>query len=140
MGGVGVVRAAARHPGLAAIVAEGAYFNLGDDIVEADRPTGFVQRAFLYTIAGAYWIQTGINPWGSSPIDDLPAISPRPVMLIYGEYEAAAGRAEFQYAATLDPKELWIVPQGGHGSNHLVAPQEYDRRILAFFTRSLLNH
>ncbi len=137
MGGAAAIRAAARHSEIAAVVAEGGYHNLGEDIVESDNRPPFWSRAFLYTIAGTYWARTGINPWESSPVDDLPLISPRPVLLIYGEHEVLDGRAYTQFEAARDPKELWVVPGGGHGTNHLAAPEAYPARVVSFFNARL---
>jgi dipeptidyl aminopeptidase/acylaminoacyl peptidase len=137
MGGVAAIRAAARSPQIAAVAAEGGYYNLGGDMVEAGRSQPFARRVFLFSIAGMFWGQTGINPWSSSPIDDLPRLSPRPVLLIFGEDEAEAGRAGDQFAAALDPKELWIVPGGYHGGNQLAAPNEYPLRLIRFFDANL---
>ncbi len=138
MGGAAVIRAAAVHPRIAAVAAEGGYFNLGKHFTEpgSDQPLplGLLSTA----IAGAYWIQSGVNPWLLSPIDDLPRLSPRPVLLIYGEQEADNGRAWEQYAAAGEPKQLWIVPGGRHGGNQSAAPEEYQQRILEFFAQCLL--
>lgn len=139
MGGATGIRAAARYAEIGAVVAEGGYFNLGKDMVEPDVPKSIPHSLLLYTIAGSYWLQTGVNPWEVSPVDDLPKISPRPVLLIYGEHEARDGRARVQYDAAGEPKGLWLVPDGDHGRNHLVAPQEYERRVLEFFDRTLLH-
>jgi len=138
MGASAAIRAAARHGEIEAVVAEGGYFNLGEDIVEPGGAEPFSRHIFLYTIAAAYWLQSGRNPWEISPIDDLPAISPRPVLLIYGEHEASSGRAEAQFAAALEPRYLWIVPGGTHGGNYRLATQEYERRVLKFFNQALL--
>jgi dipeptidyl aminopeptidase/acylaminoacyl peptidase len=140
MGGVAAIRAAARNPHISAVLAEGGYHNLGEDFLEADRPTPppLWQRVFLYTVAGAFRAQTGVNPWASSPIDDLPAISPRPVLLVYGEHELVSGRGREQYQAALEPKELWVVPGGAHGTNHLTAGSVYDEKVVAFFSQALL--
>ena len=137
MGGVTAIRAAAQNPQIAAIVAEGGYDNLGRDILEPGRPKSILHQILLYFIAGSYWIQIGENPWLLSPIDDLPAISPRPVLLIYGEHELNSGQGDRQYAAAGDPKELWIVPAGDHGRNHLVASEAYVTKILSFFDKYL---
>lgn len=139
MGGVAAIRLAARHAEIAAVVAEGGYFNLGDDFVEPDSRLNILHRAFLYTIAASYRLQTGMNPWEISPIDDLPEISPRPVFLIYGEGEAASGRAQAQFAAAREPKTLWIVPGGAHGTNYAASPGEFRHRVTEFFS-SALNH
>ncbi|MFC1878418.1 alpha/beta hydrolase [Chloroflexota bacterium] len=140
MGGVTIIRAAARYPQIAAVVAEGGYYNLGLDFVEPDRRRSPPGRFLQYSIAWAFWAASGVNPWTISPIDDLPAISPRPVLLIYGEHELAAGRGLIQFEAAREPKELWIVPGGGHGSNHLAAPQEYRLRVGDFFEQYLLDN
>jgi pimeloyl-ACP methyl ester carboxylesterase len=138
MGGVTAIRAAARNLEIAAVVAEGGYYNLGDDFVETGSRLPLTERIFLYTVATIYWIYHGVNPWQVSPIDDLPKISPRPVFLIYGEKEVASGHALEQYQAASDPKKLWIVPGGAHGSNAEVAPAEYQAAILDFFNQNLL--
>ena len=136
MGGVAAIRCAARNPALSAVVSEGGYYNLGEEITEdsADRAPLLWRFGLLYAIAGAYWLQTGINPWHSNPIGDLPTISPRPVFLIYGEYEVEASKALLQFDTAKEPKELWIVPGGAHGTNQMVASREYEERILTFLS------
>jgi len=137
MGGVTAIRTAKRHPEIMALVAEGGYYNLGDHIVKPENQSSLPRKVFLYSIAVLYWLQTGVNPWAVSPIDDLPGISPRPVLLIYGEHELSAGRGDMQYTAAGEPKELWIVPGGYHGTNHLISPHEYEARVLDFFRLNL---
>jgi pimeloyl-ACP methyl ester carboxylesterase len=139
MGGVAAIRAAARHRGIAAVIAEGGYYNLGGDIVEGGRQQPFLRRIFLWMVAAVFQIQTGINPWESSPIDDLPLISPRPIQLIYGEFEIDESRADQQFAAAREPKGLWIVPEGTHGSNFSIFPEAYDELVLQFFSTHLLS-
>ncbi len=137
MGGAAAIQAAARSPEIVAVLAEGGYFNLGLDFMDADRDPSPLMLPFLYTVAGMFRLQTGVNPWDSDPIGDLPSISPRPVFLIYGDGEIANGRGREQYEAALEPKTLWVVPGGTHGTNHLAAPEEYDRRVLEFFKETL---
>jgi fermentation-respiration switch protein FrsA (DUF1100 family) len=137
MGGAAAIRLAARHVEISAVVAEGGYFNLGDDLVEPDSRLNVLHRVFLYTIAVSYWLQTGVNPWEISPIDDLPEISPRPIFLLYGEGEAASGRAQAQFEAAQEPKSLWIVPGGAHGSNYVASPGEFRHRVTDFFSSAL---
>jgi len=137
MGGVTAIRTAERHPEVMAVVAEGGYYNLGDHIVKPENRSSLTRKAFLNSIAVLYWLQTGVNPWTVSPIDDLPGISPRPIFLIYGEHELSAGRGDLQYAAASVPKEIWIVPGGNHGTNHITSPQEYEYRVLDFFRLNL---
>jgi dipeptidyl aminopeptidase/acylaminoacyl peptidase len=137
MGGVTAIRAAARDDRISAVVAEGGYHNLGEDIVEPGSGESLFRKAFLYAIAGIFWLRTGINPWNISPIEDLPTISPRPVLLIYGEQEIQSGRGEDQFSRAKDPRELWVVPGGAHGTNNLVEPETYVQRVITFFEAGL---
>jgi dipeptidyl aminopeptidase/acylaminoacyl peptidase len=137
MGAASAIRAAARHPEIAAVVAEGGYHNLGRNILDSGETTSLLHQILLHGVAGAYWLQIGENPWRVSPINDLSRISPRAVLLIYGEHELNGARAEQQYQAAKEPKELWIVPGGNHGSNYAVAKEEYEQRILAFLEKNM---
>ena len=96
------------------------------------------EKLLRWTVAGVFWARTGVNPWESSPVDDLPSISPRAVLLIYGEHEADTGGGWVQYEAAGEPKDIWIVPGGNHGTNYSVAREEYEVRVLAFFGEWLL--
>ena len=135
MGGVTAIRTAARDRRIAAVIAEGGFYNLGADFVNSS--TSWWQTGLLYAVAGAYWMQTGINPWQVSPIEDLELISPRPVYLIYGEHEVVNGYGYQQFEAALAPKTLWVVPGGFHGGNQTIAKQEYEQRILDFLFAAL---
>ena len=140
MGAAAAIQAAARNQGFAAVLAEGGYFNLGQDMVEGDGtgPSQWWLLPFQYTVAGMYRLQTGIDPWDSSPVDVIGEISPRPLLLIYGEFELASGRGILQFDAAGQPKEIWVVPDGAHGTNHQIVGAEYGARIVAFFDAALL--
>ena len=135
MGGAAAIQAASRQPAAAAVIAEGGYHNLGEDFVEPGSDRSLPEVVFLYTLAGMYWLRTGENPWAVSPVDAIGAIAPRPVLLIYGEGEAVSGRAAQQFAAAGETAELWLVPGGGHGTNHAAAGEAYEERVLDFLRR-----
>lgn len=130
---------AARRPEIAVTLAEGGFYNAGRDLTNADFYEPPLRRAFLYTIAATFWLRTGANPWQLSPVEDAAKISPRPLLLIYGEHELNSGRGDLQYTAAHQPKTLWIVPNGTHGGNALAAPQEYPARVLQFFNQWLIS-
>jgi fermentation-respiration switch protein FrsA (DUF1100 family) len=41
------------------------------------------------------------------------------------------------FEAAKEPKQAWWIPTGGHIDGHVVAPQEYERRVIEFLDRSL---
>lgn len=136
MGGATVIRTAAQHPDIEAVVAEGNYANLGELLTNANHSSSLPTRFFTNSIASNYKLFSGIDPWKISPIDALPDISPRPVLFIFSDREGRGGRVYDQFAAAEKPKSLWIVPQGEHGRNHIVAREEYQKRVSNFFNEN----
>lgn len=134
-GGAAVLRAAAREPGLQAVIAEGQYSNLRHEVInDPARPLSLqwqFHRAVLFTL----WLQIGVQPAHLSPLDDLRQLG-QPVLLIHGEREAANNQASEQCLAANSPKTCWVVPGAGHGDYQQVQPEEYKQRVLQFFDQA----
>ncbi len=151
MGGVTLIRAVALQQGsgqshqpkiqalsaIQALIAEGGYDQLGAHIIQPGAGHSLPRTVFLYTVAVVFWTQTGVNPWGVSPIEDISNLGPRPVFLIYGEHEIQRGGGQAQFDAAQQPKSLWVVPGGTHGGNYQIAQDEYDQKVVDFFDKSL---
>jgi dipeptidyl aminopeptidase/acylaminoacyl peptidase len=137
-GGAAAILGAAQLKEIRAVASEGNFYNLGDDIANsAGRSTpleAFYQQAILFF----YRRETGVDAHLISPIDAIGRISPRAVLLIFGEHEVASGHAREQFAAAGEPKALWIVPGLGHGGYIQAQPVEYEARVAAFFDAALL--
>ena len=137
-GGAAAILGAAQLKEIRAVASEGNFYNLGDDIANsAGRSTpleAFYQQAILFF----YRRETGVDARLISPIDAIGQISPRAVLLIFGEHEVASGHAREQFAAAGEPKALWIVPGLGHGGYIQAQPAEYEARVAAFFDAALL--
>jgi fermentation-respiration switch protein FrsA (DUF1100 family) len=69
------------------------------------------------------------------PIDAVSRVGQRPIFLIEDLDDTAMPpqSARRLYAAAPGPKELWLVEGAGHAKGYVVAPQEYERRVLAFY-------
>ncbi len=73
-------------------------------------------------------------------LKDLVArISPRPLFLIYSGHPLGGEElnATF-YAAAGEPKTLWKIADAGHTGGLGAHPQQYERRVVGFFDRALL--
>jgi fermentation-respiration switch protein FrsA (DUF1100 family) len=69
----------------------------------------------------------------------LPRLAPRPLLMIHGEGDTyikpEMARALFERAD--QPKEFWLVEGAKHNQGLQIAPEEYPRRVLAFFEQHL---
>jgi fermentation-respiration switch protein FrsA (DUF1100 family) len=75
-------------------------------------------------------------------LEDLTGrISPRPVFFIYAT-PGEGGEAELTqlfYDAAAEPKTIWKVPGSEHTGGIEAQPAEYEKRVVGFFDRTLLN-
>lgn len=136
MGGATAALSAPRDARIKAVVIEGAYAVFGD--TARSRFGGLPLAGPMTTWWGE--VITGIDADAIRPVDALCAISPRPVLLIYGTLEDSAlapGSAQQMFDAACDPKELWMVEGAGHGGYPYVVPDEYEQRIVSFFEGAL---
>jgi dipeptidyl aminopeptidase/acylaminoacyl peptidase len=135
MGGSAAIRLMYHQNEVRSLVRDGGYARMSD-MFQPQTGDGISEWIFRGMIGMMFNWQTGIDYKEINPINILPAISPRPILLVYGEKEAEPGFAQFE--AAMEPKTLWIVPGGTHGKNHLIAPQAYQEKILNFFNHTLL--
>lgn len=138
VGGATAILSAAQLDDIQAAVSEGNFFNLGHDIANTGGNNSLLADFYYQAILLFYRFYTGVDARLISPIDAIGRISPRPVLLIFGEHEVANGRAREQFAAAGEPKALWIVPGVGHGGYIQTWPDEYEARVISFFDEALL--
>ena len=137
VGGITAIRGAARFPEIEAVAAMGGFASLDSQVMQYASPTlssrWIVQRLVLLL----FRLQTGVAPGQISPIADLPAIAPRPVLLVFGEHEIERSAGQAQFAAARLPKELWVVPGAAHGDYLSADPAGFETHVAGFFDRWL---
>jgi dipeptidyl aminopeptidase/acylaminoacyl peptidase len=132
MGGVTAILGAAQDERIEAVVAEGGFYDLAADITnEGSGP--WWERAFHQAILFFFRRETGVGARAVSPISVIDRISPRSLLLIYGDREAGETHPQEQLARAGEPSGLWIVPNCGHGQYLDVAAEEWEQRVTAFF-------
>lgn len=139
MGASTAIVAAAKIPAIEAVVADSGYARLDQTVERVTRrflgPLGsLAARRFRESserLIGA--------PLAVAPIDAIAGISPRPVLIIHGNRDrvTSVGDAYALYDACGNPKTLWIIEGAAHARTRRVGPEEYDRRIIGFFSRHL---
>jgi dipeptidyl aminopeptidase/acylaminoacyl peptidase len=142
VGGAAAIRAAAENPDIGAVVAMGNYYDLEADIYGRGEEYPLLSGLLEREVAWLFQRKTGINfDRDLEPVDLVPQISPRPLLLIYGELEEhpppSHGQTMFQ--AAREPKEFWVLPNVGHGGYYHAQPEEFTRRVVSFFDAALLH-
>jgi dipeptidyl aminopeptidase/acylaminoacyl peptidase len=138
LGGVTAILGAAVDERIGAVVAEGGFHDLAGNITNQGGRSApwesLIQRAVLFQFRR----ETGLRAREISPISVIDRISPRPLLLIYGERESAETHPHEQLARAREPKDLWVVPDCGHGAYVQAAPEEWERRVVGLFDRALI--
>lgn len=130
-GGTAAILAAASEPTISAIIAAGGYASLADDVLDPPPDNHSIpERIFRQMTLWSLDAQLDLPLDSTSPILAIPEISPRPILLIYGDSEQNVGIA--LYNAAGNPKTLWIVPGAAHAGYASAAPEEYSQRLLDF--------
>lgn len=131
------IMAAAQYPEIKALVAEGGYADMGG-LVDGDAKLRYPETLIRLSIRLTYRVVTGIDIDKLSPKDAINNIHPRPILLIYGTAEPSLPGAYEQQKAAGDNAELWVVNGADHGGYLRTEPDEYERRVIEFFNRTLL--
>jgi fermentation-respiration switch protein FrsA (DUF1100 family) len=119
-------------------VAEGGYADLGG-LIGSDGGLRYPDTLLYWSIRQTYRLMTGVSLDKLSPLNAIHRIAPRPILLIYGADEPSLAGAYEQQRAAGDNAELWVVEGADHGGYLTAAPEEYERRIVEFFDRTLVH-
>ncbi len=136
MGGATAIEAAAREPAIQAVVADSAFDTLEGAF---QRRVPALLRPFVWLYA--VW-ETGLRPEAIvRPVESIGRIAPRPVFLIQGlaDQVIPPQSAQRLFDAAGEPKFLWQEAGVGHSAMRQVYPEEYERRVIAFFDWALLD-
>ena len=142
MGGEQMLEAAARNPGLKAVVSEGAGIR---SIREAalEKSLSPLERVLAYPQDLAQTVSVWLLGGDTVPMSLRTAailIGPRPVFFIYGGHgqEAEKSVNPVYYRSAFAPKSIWKVPGAAHTQGIETQPKEYERLVVGFFNKALL--
>jgi uncharacterized protein len=139
VGGELMLEAAADTDALAAVVSEGAGARMFTE--EMDQDMSGLEKAIMAPSAWLKNASRAVFSNQSSPAnlkDLVPKIAPRPMFLIAAPNSPNGedlNRGYFKAAG--EPKTLWEIPEAGHTGGLSARPEEYERRVVGFFDRSL---
>jgi uncharacterized protein len=132
-----LIGVAAERRELAAVVADGATISSFADYRNA---RGLDQAApFYWTTFVAVRVLSGTSP--GEPLEELVAdVSPTPLLLVAtgGSMPEELNVNRIYAEAAREPIELWQLPEVNHTAAIRERPREYERRVVGFFDRALL--
>ena len=137
VGGEQMLEAAAYDTRLAAVVSEGAGYRTVHEVLETGRSELAELPQDIVAVGLTHLLSSEPSP---KPLDELVGrIAPRPVFLI----EAGHGMGGEQlnalyYRRAGEPKQHWVIPEARHTRGLQTRPREYERRVVGFFDRYLL--
>ncbi len=137
VGGEILIEAAAQSTDFKAIVSEGAGFPAGEADLTGE---GHLLRPSLTMVGLAVGVFSNQGP-PPKIVDRIGEIAPRSVFLIWADPGMGGEdvRQPKYYAAAGQPKQIWKVPAADHTGGLKAQPAEYERRVVDFFDRSLLD-
>ncbi|MEA4909602.1 MAG: hypothetical protein VB089_18415 [Anaerolineaceae bacterium] len=135
VGGAAVLLGAAQQDEIRAVVAEGNYADLYDEMTAVPAAPLSVQWQVQRAVALWYRLLSGRWPGQVRPIQALADIAPRPVLLVHGEAEVERTRGRRQAAAG-PSATLWVVPGAGHGQYLSAGAAAFDQHVVAFFLQA----
>ncbi|SFG12118.1 Alpha/beta hydrolase family protein [Desulfotomaculum arcticum] len=132
MGASTSILAGAREPAVDAVIADSPFADLKKHLSNKTYPLGFV-------LLPEFSLITGLDPGKVSPINALPLLSPKPLMLIHGDADriVPVSNSRELSRAYGDNAILWIVPGAGHLKAYEKAGPAYLAKVINFLNASL---
>ena len=84
-------------------------------------------------------LRTGLNRKDVIPEEAIANITNTPVLIIHGLEDETISYTDSEaiYSKANQPKDIWLVPGAEHGDASEIEEQEYQNRIVSFFTENL---
>ena len=135
IGGGVALRAAAVEPRIAAVIADGPSLVDHRDLPPFEKAKDLAIWLLFFT--ESKFKELVFRSWAPpSVLETIAGIAPRPILLIStSSGERRCTRAMFERAG--HPKDLFEIPEAGHGGGWQARPKEYPARLVAFFDRTL---
>ncbi len=135
VGASAVSRAAANDPSISAVVLYATWTNLRAEIRYKTSKGG--PLAASAALLGFRLSGTDID--AIRPEDDLPRIAPRPVLFVSGrlDWDTPPAIMDRMFELSSPPKQIWKLPNVGHGGYEQASPAEYEQHVLGFLDQYL---
>ncbi len=133
----GAVAIISKSEDIKAIVADSSYASLDRMVKQLYRSFFFLKWPFVFLTNVYSKLFLGIDINEVSPLNAIKEIN-TPVLLIHaGKDSQIPVENSILLNENAKNAELWIIENADHGQNHAIKKDEYEKRILDFFEKSL---
>jgi len=136
LGGAIALMAAANDKRIAAVLSDSSFDSLKEQSAYT-LSTSYHLPSFLFMPLASFVYQIYFKESMDlvSPIKSVSKISPRALMLIYGEKDTQIppDSTKNLFAMAKEPKELWAIPEANHGETISIDHERYREKVLKFF-------
>ena len=146
MGAGIVLQSAAADPRIEAVVAEASFANLREAAYDYAGLRKYPWLGKTLLAPGTWTLLYRDEKLAGFPValvSPEKAVASRafPVLLICDQLDVAlpCRHSQMIFAAARGPKQLWVVPRAFHTAAYGFAPEEFRRRVLAFFAAASAN-
>jgi fermentation-respiration switch protein FrsA (DUF1100 family) len=139
MGAAAAIIAAAENPHIAAVVADSPFAELWRSITTEINRQFKLPVLLAIPLAKYAYAQMAIHHHfvakKTHPSSFVRIIAPRPIFFIHGGSDrlTPVENSRILHALAKEPKSLWVVPEAGHVEIYSRIPEEYKKKVLAFF-------
>ena len=139
LGAASAILAASEKPEIKGVVAHIPFTSVNDIVCHFFKyKFGLPCFPFAHVSKWTTELRLGVDLDKVAPVEVIGRISPRPVFLIDEGMDTVfpCNSVETLYVAARDPKMFWMLPDATHGQAWETAPEEYERRVLAFWRQT----
>lgn len=131
MGASTAILAASQEPAVDAVIADSPFADLKGHLSDKSKPLDFLMLPLFSMV-------TGLDPEQVSPVKAVPALSPRPLLLIHGEADRdiPVKNSKTVYEAAGDNAVLWVVPGADHLKSHARTGKDYVDKVIEFLNNA----
>ncbi len=138
MGAASVIAAAAENQAVGAVVTDSLFAEIYPVIKGLWASKSGLPQIFLYPTRWMFRLENGYDIASSRPIDEIGQIAPRPLLMIHCQVDTDVPVDHFNRLQQTAPwVQTWLVQECRHAEIYEFVPQEYNQKIVDFFTAGL---
>ena len=138
MGAASVIGAAAEDQAVGAVATDSLFAEIYPVVKGLWVNKSGLPMLFLYPTRWMFYVENGYDLASARPLDEIGKLAPRPLLLISCQKDTYIPQEQFRSLEQAAPwAQTWSVPECRHAEIYEFLPQEYNQKMVTFFTEGL---